>query len=330
MFPFASLNRNPFRFLITPASVNSDLYYDLALAPAAFWGHVRSDGGDIRVVKQDGLTPVPREVVGFDATAHTGSLFIGTSSGTAFYVAYGNRSWVEPAANATYGKYNVWESAAKAVFHLHADGADSTVGQHNDTSATPPAYGGAGKLGNCGDFGTGAIADDKHITTGVIAHGIGAGDFAMVAWVYPTAYYTALLSHTNVCIMSNGTYAPCMFANGTSGTGHALGMYADGFLDFGTDVALNAWSHIAVSRRTNVIYGYVNGAPAAVPVTNAVYLNDVALWLGRNVGDIDQFAGKIDEARLYSRGPLDAEIATMYANQNAPGTFWTTGAEQQA
>ena len=42
---------------------NTNLYYDLSLAPDEFWDHVRRDGGDIRVYREDTMEQVAREVV---------------------------------------------------------------------------------------------------------------------------------------------------------------------------------------------------------------------------------------------------------------------------
>jgi hypothetical protein len=79
---------NPYRFLITPLpNGNTDQYYDLSLAPAGFWAHVRSDGGDIRIFAQDGVTPLPREVSGFDPVGQLGSLFIGSAGNASLFLA---------------------------------------------------------------------------------------------------------------------------------------------------------------------------------------------------------------------------------------------------
>lgn len=37
----------------------------------------------------------------------------------------------------------------------------------------------------------------------------------------------------------------------------------------------------------------------------------------------------MDETRIYNRALTSTEIATMYANQSSPASFWTTGAEVQ-
>ena len=131
-------------YIATPNSVNNDLYFDLANAPADFWSRVRSDGGDIRVTAQDGTTQLPREVSGFDYANKKGSLFIGGLTGhTACYIYYGNPSATEPAAGSAYGKYAVWESAAKLVANIDEGSGttalDSTVNQNNGSSAAPPS-----------------------------------------------------------------------------------------------------------------------------------------------------------------------------------------------
>ena len=147
------------RFKITPTSVNPDLYFDLSLAPSYFWDAVRSDGGDIRVTSEDGVTRVPREVSGFDYAGHKGSLFIGTNSGTAFYVYFGNASATEPAANATYGKQNVWGSNYGYVGHLDIDGRDSSPAANNGTDLNTSIV--ASPLGNAERYAGGFTSPSR-------------------------------------------------------------------------------------------------------------------------------------------------------------------------
>jgi len=57
---------------------NIPVAIDLANMPANFWSHVRSDGGDVRITSSGGDT-IPCEVENFDATAHTGQLWLNGS-----------------------------------------------------------------------------------------------------------------------------------------------------------------------------------------------------------------------------------------------------------
>jgi hypothetical protein len=323
------------RFLITPASTNPDLYYDLSLAPAGFWSNVRSDSGDIRVTAQDGTTQVPREVSGFDYAGHTGSLFIGTSGGTAFYIYYGNPSATEPAANSAYGKYNVWESAAKLVAHLE-DVNDSTVNQNNGTSSYPPSFG-AGKLKNAGSFngsnqyislpkGTG----DYNVRGNL---GLAASEsFALSIWYkgMDTASGGLVPGHGLIGWNNEDVWAGLHLNGGYATYVHYSGGVWKTNIVSSTLVADGNWHLITYVNINNLGYLYIDGQLQINGLSSAfdapgLYLQPVDI--SKSYSNV-YTSGTMDEARIYNRAPSPTEIATMYANQNDPASFWTTGSEE--
>jgi len=186
MLPIHGLHRNPFRFLITPPTlVVSDVYFPLDQAPAAFWNFVRSDGGDVRVLKQDGVTPVPFQIVGFNSTTKVGQLYIKASSATAFYVYFGNRQFTGLAATDTYGRRAVWETAAVLVMHGE-DVTDSSSYNNSNVSATPPTSA-AGTIGNGMQFnGTTQYADMGNAAVLQIL-----GNMSIMCWVHPITIATS-------------------------------------------------------------------------------------------------------------------------------------------
>ena len=318
------LHRNPFRFLITPTAVNADLFYDLSLAPASFWDHVRSDGGDIRVTKQDGITPVPIEIVGLNSTTKVGQLYFGTSSGTAFYVYYGNRQFVAPSASATFGAYNVWESSAALV--MHGDNiADSTVNQNAASSPNPPSIV-AGKVGSAMSFNG---------STNVVNLGNGAslrvtGDITIMAWVNVTNYSAlrCLISKSN----SGGFPAPYDVYM-TTGAGPYMSrgngtLYASS--NGTSSPAAGQWRHIAVTMAGTTVQYYVQGGTngSSQPLSTTIGDTGENCAVGIRKDGATKMLGLIDELRLYNRALTATEIARHYANQNSPGTFWTTGTQE--
>jgi hypothetical protein len=157
----------PYRVKITALAtkVDADLadypvYVDLHDLPAGFHANVnQTDARDIRVTTSNGTTEVPREVVFYIAASDTGELhFKGDVDGdtdTDFYIYYGNSGASEPAADATYGKNNVWTNSYGAVYHMgEASGnlADSTINGYTMTAAGTPGYAQAGKLGSSVQF----------------------------------------------------------------------------------------------------------------------------------------------------------------------------------
>jgi Concanavalin A-like lectin/glucanases superfamily len=310
---------NPYRFLITPLpNGNTDLYYDLSLAPAGFWAHVRPDGGDIRIVAQDGVTPLPREVSGFDPVGQLGSLFIGSAGNTSFYVTYGNPANVEPAPGSPYGKYAVWESAATGIWHMEdltTPLLDSTA-NGNDAIATGPVTPNvSGKIQQGTEFDHGQA---------VPASAVFSGDaYSIAMWVQFHDFTQA-----TQYIFSRGR---------DSGSGFdAIGRYEthwiifnDTTVLFGTFPNAGQWYHVVFTRNGTSVALYVDGL-INIPISPlaVTYLAGKVFIGGRSDGPaLGITQGLIDESRTYNRTLSPTEIATMHANQDSPGTFWTTGPE---
>jgi hypothetical protein len=76
-------------------------------------------------------------------------------------------------------------------------------------------------------------------------------------------------------------------------------------------LALNAWSHIAVTYDGSALRLYVNGALAATTaVTGTIPVSNGVLRMGGNSVWGEWFGGLIDDARIYNRALSAGEIAT--------------------
>ncbi len=302
-----------YRFLINPVSVNNDLYYDLSLAPAGFWAHVRSDGGDIRVTAQDGTTQLPREVSGFDYAGHKGSLFIGMGAATACYVYYGNPSATEPAANSAYGKYAVWESAAKLVAHLE-DTNDSTSNQNNLTPNGSPAL--ASAKVNKGYTFTPSNNDWLTLSSTITAD----TNMTYSAWVN-------WVSGNSSVFGKDGITTGYVFLFYTGGASLYVGNDTVSTQVSWTITPLSGFHSLVLVKTGTILELFIDnisqGTQTLSTVTPVMYIGHA-----QPASTNFKFNGTIDETRIYSRALSPTEIATMYANQNDPASFWTTGAEK--
>ena len=311
-------------FTITPtANSNNDLFYDLSLAPAGFWSHVRSDGGDIRVTKQDGTTQVPREVSAFNSTAHTGALYVGTASGTATaYRVYYGSGLPEPSTTSAYGRNSVWPSPAKGIWHMEdvATPAVDSTGQNNLTIAGSETFSATGKVEKAIRDFTGGHA----VSSGAI---LSTDIYSMSTWVN----FTAIDSGTPQYFFSRG--------NGTDGVIDKVGIYSNAFLIFNGATVLNGsgaapttgvWYHIVFLRNGSAVKLYVNDTKI-IDTTETITYTTGNITFGCSIetdGALQALNGTLDEARLWDNYNLTStEITTLYANQNAPGSFWTTGSE---
>lgn len=305
------------RFPITPTAslVVADLYFPLASAPAAFWAAVRSDGGDIRVYRQDGVTPCAREIVGFDPVAKTGSVWFAANGGTAFYICAGSGA-PEPAADATIGKYNVWDANMKGIYHC-SDAAspltDSTSGANSASQEGSLTYGVTGKMGlGVQGAGSGDAKTDAQILTG--------DAYSMACWVYTSA--------------ASGIVHYCI-ARGTGSKYDTLGMYQNRWLIYnGTDllqgstVAKNQWNRLLFVRNGTSVKLYLNGAIDIDGTAGIKYDTGYAMLMAPPFSMAFGWQGRGDEYRFYNRALSADEAAQYYANQNNPATFWTVGAAQ--
>ena len=314
--------RWPYYVFVTPAStVTSDLYFDLSLL-TVFWTKVRSDGGDVRVFAQDGVTPVAREVSGFDYANKRGSLFVATSGATAFYITCGS-GVAEPAVGSAYGKYNVWESAAKLVAHLE-DITDSTINQNSMTDQG--AVGGqTGKVQKAYTFS----GTSQYIDTGSNVGNFGlSNSFAVFAWINFTT------DGSDRVIFGN-TWATRGWEIRKTSTNKIRFIAVDtGVIYSGMDSSAlsSGWHRVVGVWNGSSAKVYVDGSPASItPLTDGVMTNITTTahtMIGLDtVADGHYFNGTIDEVVVLARLPSDAEIATDYANQNNPTSFWTTGPE---
>jgi len=321
--------RNPFKFPCAPI-VNSlsDLYLPLAQAPAEFWTRVRSDGGDIRVYKQDG-TQVARQLVSFDSVAKTGSLFIKANSGISFWIEYGNANLTEPAAGSTYGSASTWETALPFV--LHGDGLVDSTSAARTATATAGISVVTGKLSK-------ALASAAETELVTIAHdaGLVVTNLTAMGWFY----FDRLNTATATLARKGGSSAPYGMAWAVHHDFWATpndvvnSINANGYITTPAHAVITgAWYHLAYTQDSaspgNGII-YVNGVSAATGTTEA--LSNVPaqpLQLFNRFWDKAQaLLGKLCEFRWYNRLMGPTEIAEVYANQNAPESFWTVGAQR--
>jgi biopolymer transport protein ExbB len=316
---FGGMQRNPFRFQITPASPMVDYYFDLTAAPATLWNHVRSDGGDIRVLKEDGLTQVPREISAFDFGSQRGSLWIKGNAATSFWITYGNTAWTEPAAGATYGKSATWESALKLVLHGQ-DFSDSTNNAQSVSHSVGVTAAEAGKLrGALKSSIAGDYIAVQHNDSLVFTN------LSFAAWINWTASAGGTGRIINKAYVNNGLRWSVQSDGTLSLCGYSTNVIT------ASAASASAWHHVAFSLDSsgNTVQ-YIDGVEVKTGITETPSgLPAVELRFFNRDDGARSLTGSLDELRVYNRILGGAEIAAMYANQNSPATFWTIGSEQQ-
>jgi hypothetical protein len=331
------------KITVDNTKVSADLtdfpvYVDLADMETGFFTHVKTDGSDIRVTKSDGITEVPRQVAHISIGGTSGELHfkadgtLSSSADTDYYIYYGNAGASEPAASATYGSDNAWDSNFANVYHLQEDPSgsapqiiDSTGNSRDGTTAGSMTTGQS--VGFKIEKGLDFDGSNDHIA--VSSFGMSAGSSVTVeAWVN----------------LDTTTDAVIVDESNTAGYGGGLHLrFNSGKLVFWSQDAAKALSSTATfSTATNyyvaAVYNgtnnilYLDGAqdssstPGALSTRNAGNPrigNSAVLSSGSF-----RFNGRMDELRISSTGRTADWILTSYNNQNSPSTFYSVGAEE--
>jgi chitodextrinase len=168
------------------------------------------------------------------------------------------------------------------------------------TWSTQGRYGNALSFNGSGNIVRVASSASLNLTTGM----------TLSAWVRPTAaqggWRTVLQRQTDAYFLhaSNGD-GPLRPAGGGTFGG------STDFVGGPSAIAVNAWTHLAVTYDLATVRLYVNGTQVATRAdTGAIQTSSNPLWIGGNSPYGEYFQGLIDEARVYNRALTPAEIQT--------------------
>ena len=234
--------------------------------------------------------------------------------GMPFYVHYGNPNIAEP-VSALGGTAAVWEPSLALVAHLE-NASDSTQYANIIASATPPTYG-TGVMVNGGIFD--GSSNFLNINTKHFPYGNAPRSFAFWLKKHDTGLATQLMyGYVNANQMN------CIYVNNT-----ALNLAFNANDRVVGTVTLDTWQHWIITYDGSIATAYRNGGsvysnPITPPATGGGSTNYIGLYYAPNW----YMNGLMDELRVYGRCLSSLEVAAIYANQSAPGGFWTIGAVQ--
>lgn len=142
----------------------------------------------------------------------------------------------------------------------------------------------------------------------------GTGDFTVESWIYPTAFaalgkaiFSQSVSGTNYFLFSLGSSGEVSITMTLSGGGTPI--------NGPSNVQLNRWSHVAVTRISGVVTVYVNTSPGT-PTTNTTNLTNTTYV--PTIGEYSHanqlpFSGNIANLRIYKgKGLTASEIVKNY------------------
>lgn len=302
--------------------------------PAGFWAHVKdSTGLDIRFFDTDGVAELKREVVLYSADNSKVEAWVqipslGTATNKEIWCQYGGPT----VANST----AVWSDVnASGIYHGQNVFNDSTGSANGVVSGMTQVDGGKINKGYQSTGGANKITITKQMHSGV---------YTICAWVYMTGNNSSDRVIASDFIGGNTSYA-LILRNNTSfygpnqsnGTiGWAIYQY-QGTLGWAGAISgdtynsqINAWHRVVGTYNGSHIFKiYVDGILkntyniTPYNLTTANSTNTIGTLSGYGLSLI----GTVDELNYYTDAKSSDWIATEYANQNAPDTFSSCGAE---
>jgi hypothetical protein len=271
-------------------------------------------GEDLVFTAEDGTTVLPYEIEGFDAVSGAlrawVRLPVSNTADTPFYLYFDNAAATKPTVP------DVWPDYL-AVWHFNEDpggvqgqARDSTVNQNHAT-----AQGMESTDRITGKIGT-AFRFDGNNNGMTLAPFIHPAHFTLEAWIRPTAitgYHTILDTQMNRRWLGIFTSGPNLGVEYYDGANHVQP----------TAITLNVWHHVVASYVGTTLRLYFDGDMlGSVTLTLAAQMSTLQIGFSA-IGEY--FNGGIDELRIRTAGRAPGEIATTYANQNAPDTFVKPG-----
>lgn len=288
----------------------------------ALWQHAQNNGADIVFTAADGTTRLPHEIERYDAA--TSNLWawvkvpeLAGEANTSFYMYYGQPTATDVPAGAA-----VW-SGYRAVWHLKE--AASTRYDSTTNGAHAATYGGissvsGGKIdGACGFDGVnGFLRATKQVVN---------SNGTITAWVkMPNPLSGALRvifdTHydSGVLLRETGDKMEVFVKNGS-----AVITSSSYFQN-----TAGTWVYVTLTLNDGAVSLYRNGQF----LTSASYAGRTPVgpnWAQIGAWDSGAYwSGAMDEVRVCRQVRSPDWIATEYANQNAPGSFASAAAEEQA
>ena len=330
------------KITVNSTQVGSDLnnfpvYVDLSDLAPSFFANTQTDGSDIRVTLNDGLTAVPHELVNINTGGSTGELYfratnLSSTVDNDFYIYYDNPNARMINGADELGFQKVWSNNYVAVYHMQQLPGNSNAKLWDSTANRNHGIPNGGMInanlvtGNTGGALDFDGSDDylQIIDSASLNSASGTGQPRSVS------YWLNTLETGNTVIMEKGSNSSFTQKTDTgaviAGTNTTQTDYAN------TSVLINdgSWHFITHSYTgtANNVYVDGGGVPQGTSLEIAPAANTNPLTIGASVGGANAYDGLLDEIRISNveRSPewIDAE----YVNINTPGTFYSVAAEE--
>jgi len=321
---------------------NFDSLIDLStITDNAFWDNVKTDGGDLRITQEDGITEQPLWVRLFNKGANTGLVHfkytVQSSSDTVAYLYWGKAAATLYAVGDALGRNNVFNSIWSAAWFLDVvpttpftipdvtgSGANGSAGTFSGDTAV------AGKFGGAFDFdGT------NHAITITDIAGLNANPES-AQWA--VVRMPDLVTQTPLAGAITTNMAWILRATVSGATLRAVAQLFDGT----TTYTRTGTSDLLGSAWHSMFYGYdkVNffvGADGVIEHTAALGSHAARNPSSTRIGSMGtansfRFKGDLNEVRYSSKAGIDFSdrYKTMHNNYFSMASFIVEGATEVA
>jgi hypothetical protein len=314
---------------------NFPVYLNLANLGSDFFSNIKADGGDIRITLADEVTEVPRELVSINTGTSTGELYfradnLSNSTTTDFYIYFGNASATNPAKNATFGAYNVWNSIYRIVYHFNeytpagniATGTNFINSASNGFSASVLGTPAITSL-NDGPIGKSLDVDGTNYYL-TVADPTDLTEYTFSTYIKPTTTNGAITVKNSGTDNSNASFSENLRIT-SSKFEHYYFDGATANLPANSTFTLGSYFHVVgTAKNGGTGYIYQNGSQqTATDSTGTLWTGgDTFNLFGRDGSKANWFLGQVEEFRIAPVQLSAAWILSEYNNLSSPSTFY--------
>jgi hypothetical protein len=302
--------------------------------------HAQGDGNDILFTASDGTTKLSHEIESFSGGTLVAWVKVPrliSSSDTVLYMYFGN-----PEAGNQQDGTGVWDAQYRGVWHLKEKTAsprlDSTGNSNHLADVHGVALAPGGRIGGAAAFtaaGSQRLSISDASQTGLDI----SGPLTLEAWVWTdrvnSGPYYFMEKAKGSCSEGDPPYY-FRLNDGTSGSERENALVTGTCNGAGSgingpviSISAGTWNHLSAVYDGSAIRVYRNGAQTAYRAyRSGIFNSDGDFNLGGRK-TTQFFDGLLDEVRISSTARSPGWIATEYANQNSPSTFFRVGGQEE-
>jgi len=316
---------------------------------ASFWNAVQSTGADIRIMKSDGVTELPRGVRDFNVAQEQGIVYfraddLSVSESTDYYIYWGNTIIGDHADNSSFGLHNVW-STSHRYYSSMSDLSTSTVpdltsngNTGTKTAANRPlevdgVVGFGQRNQQSGDFinaGSGSSLSNVFAGGGTIGFWMNASTIASLS---ASTTYAHIFNKNDVFIFFlNGTAGLAAYNNNSFIFSHTFSGSPARWTSPVSSIPLNSDAFVVITYNNNSPTNdprlFINGNE--LTLTSTGYQSGTAdtdsggpLCVMNKLDGTRTVDGRLDEVFIYGDLLNQDEIRTIFQNQSNQAGFWS-------